>query len=200
MKTILLCFLLMVPSKAIDYEWFENPNYGIRLKKPKKWIYWKKQKIRHNIGQVKFSREDMAEILANNDKSIHVATFAKYHKGSWKKLKPLVYIAARPNITDDFDIFFQWVKKSVDLLRTKFIAFKYLDGPRKITLKSGKEAVYVNTETKLKTNWGKVVHSKSIMIAVPMDGYLLQLNFTDGFEKEDCSEIFETMINSMEIN
>ena len=32
------------------------------------------------------------------------------------------------------------------------------------------------------------------MIAVSMDGYLLQINFTDGFDKEDYSEIFETMI------
>lgn len=200
MKTILLCYLLVFSFPPVEYEWFENPNYGIRMKKPKKWIYWKKQKIRHNVGQINFSKEDMAEILANNSKSINVVTFAKYQKGSWKKLTPVVYVAARPNMTDDFDKFYHWVIKSIDLLRTKFQEFKYLDGPRKIMLKNGKEAVFVNSETKLQTKWGKVIHSKSIMIAVPMDGYLFQLNFTDGFGKEDCTEIFETIIDSIEIN
>ena len=196
---IILSILFFSFLTPIDYEIFKNENYGIKLNKPQKWVYWNKEEIRENIGKLKFTEEELKEILQNNNQSKNIATFAKYPKTARKQLIPIVYVFARPNSTNNTEDFFKVIVKSVEDLRRYFKEFKYLENAKIITLKNGIEAVYISTESVLERPGGQIIHSKSKIVAIPRDGYFFQMNFTDGFEEEDCQKIFEEIIDSIEV-
>jgi len=195
----LILFILPFELSAQDFEALSSNEFGFSIDKPKKWVLWEKQEIQNSFTKFDFTKKEKGEILANNNRSVLVFSFAR--SKSLKKgetMIPLVQVYLMPNGDTTFDGFEKSFVQSVDkAVRPYFKEFEYLEKPNRIEL-DGKSAITMLNKTKLLHN-GKEVVSRSRVIAVPKGSYFFQISLTDGYQNDDCQELYSKIIDSIKI-
>jgi hypothetical protein len=201
MKMFLIILLILpLELSSQDFEKLRSDEFGFSIDKPATWLLWEKQEIQNSFTKFDFTKKEKGEILANNNRSVLVFSFAR--SKSLKKgetMIPLVQIYLLPQYDATFDDFEKSFVRSIDeSVRPLFKEFEYLEKPSRIKL-DGKPAVSMLTKTKLLHNGIEVI-SKSRVIAVPKGSFFFQISLIDGYHDDDCQELYLKIIDSIKID
>jgi hypothetical protein len=194
----ILLILVSHYVNAQEIETLNNKEFGISISKPKSWVIWDNPNITTSLQKFDFTEEERREILKNHNGSILIFSYAKEKRGTvGASIIPIVQIYARSNGAKSFEVFEKTMTNSIESIKQYFQEFEYLEQPKAIEV-SGMKAWTVYNKTKLIQN-GREIISKSRVIAVPKGNYFLQISFTDGFEKNDCQNLYSEIIKSIKI-
>ena len=198
-KTTLLVLLAIIQSALLSGQLtYENEEYGFSMQSPPGWIVSGEQEIVKNLDRIEMSTAERLKILKDRNGSILLSQFQKYEQNQHNGLIPTIQINVRENPAPYFSRFNRMIVQSADGFKRRFKDFKFEEGPDTILI-SGIKSVYFVASYTMETKKGKKMYVRSSTYAIPKGPYFFQVNFTDGRKKEDCSAIFEELVNSIVI-
>lgn len=168
------------------------------MAKPNNWIEADKMELLNNLENFEFSEEELVKIINSGKGSILLAAFYKYNPDTHAGLIPTIQVNVRVNPTRNFNEFRGLITRSANGFEQYFNDFLFDVEPENIEV-AGVESIYFVGKYTMQTQFGGVMKVRSRVYAIPYGSYFFQINFTDGQNKEDNSELFERLIQSVNV-
>ena len=196
--TILIINLLII-KQGYAQDIFKQDKYGISIKKPSDWLEADNKQLLENLGKFELDDEKLEKFIKDNNGSILLTSFYKYNPQTHAGLIPTIQINVRLNPTRNFEEFKSSMIQSANSFKQYFSDFKFETEPKVIEVDEINSIYFVGNFT-MKTQNGEPMKVRSRTYAIPKDGYFFQINFTDGADKEDNSELFDELIETVDID
>lgn len=196
--TLILLSLIINVFGLIAQDRFESKEYGFSIAIPSEWIAASNNDILENLKKMDVSDENLVKMINDHNGSLLLTSFYKYDPKTTAGLIPTIQVNVRANPTPTFDYFESMIVQSAEGFKNHFKDFTYAEEPTVIEV-GGMKAVYFIGKFSMPTQNGQTLKVRSRTYAVPKGSYFFQMNFTDGQTKEDCSELFETLVKSIKI-
>lgn len=194
----LLLFSILISVKLIGQEIFINDQYGFSFQKPTDWIEASNDEIFKNLDKLEMTEEDLTKFISDHKGSIMLVSYYKYNPRNHAGLIPTVQINVRVNATRNFEEFNQLMNQSAESFKDYFENFEFIEKPHVIDI-DGRKSVYFVSKFTMPIQNGGVMKVKSYTYAIPYGSYFFQINFTDGQDKEDCTNLFSELLKSIKI-
>lgn len=189
---------LSLAVNLIAQEKFTNSQYGFTIDKPKGWIVKSNAELVENLLKYDLQDESLLKMIADHKGSILLTSFSKYDPQTHAGLIPTVQVNVRANGTKSFDQFMKLMTTSAEGFKNYFEDFSFATPPQKIEI-SGVESVYFIGTFTMPTQDGTGMKVRSMTYAIPHGSFFFQVNFSDGQEIEDSSEVFDKLVSSIVI-
>ncbi|MEL6639063.1 MAG: hypothetical protein AAFW73_20705 [Bacteroidota bacterium] len=203
MKKILtfwgLYLALATSTGLMAQEVFQNEQYGFSMTSPEGWQVQQEEDILKNLDKYDFDEEQLQELLAKRNGSIPLISFFKYDPKTHAGLIPTIQILVRSNPTPSFEYFEQMINQSAGDLKNVLEDFTLIESPRVVEV-SGQPAIFLTGTYSLGTKRGAKLYARTRVYAVPKGAYFFQIAFIDAQEGEDCSELFDALLQSIQIS
>ncbi|MCU0238837.1 MAG: hypothetical protein MUC29_05290 [Pyrinomonadaceae bacterium] len=199
MKKYLFLFwlLLFLANHSFSQEVYENKKFEFSINKPEKWVKRENTRLLHIVNSIDLTDENLEKTLKLFQGALLVA-FQKTNPNDGTLLNPIIQVNIRFKPTKDFDVFKKAIINSANSFKQSFDDFEFIDNAKEIEI-SGIKSVYFFAKFTYKTKDGKEIRTKSRTYAIPYKNYFFQINFTDGFESEDCTKEFDELVKSIKI-
>ncbi|HQU83126.1 MAG TPA: hypothetical protein PKY59_08385 [Pyrinomonadaceae bacterium] len=113
-------------------------------------------------------------------------------------MNPKIQIDIKKQNAKTFDQFKLSLTNSAESLKKYFNDLEFIKTPQEIEVANIK-SVYFVCKFSLKTQTGEELKVRSKVFAIPYKDYFFQVNFVDGQETEDNSQLFEELLKSIKI-
>ena len=111
---------------------------------------------------------------------------------------PTIQVNARENPTKDFESFKKMITESTKTIGYAFQNFTFIDEPQEKEI-NGEKAIYFKTKYNMTINNGERITVRSWTYAIPKGNFFYQVNFSDEMDKDDCSKIYEEVIQTIKL-
>lgn len=198
MKKIILSIAILILAYGCtnQVEKGQNAKSSFYIDKPENWYSQSDETIYDNLSKFEFSDAELNKILKTHGGSVPLLIYTKYKPEDYEGIIPTIQINLRPNQTDNFAEFKESIIQSAKQLKNIFNNFEYIDEPHEIEI-AGIKSIYFKSKFDLQLQNGEITNVRSWNYAIPTDDYFYQVNFSDAFEKDDSSEIYEELIKSI---
>lgn len=200
MKSMFPLLLLLLGSTVLAYgqEAFVIKQYGFSMKTPKDWIATDKAELSDNLKKFDLTDEALKKLLKENNGSIVLAAFYKYAVTAKVGLIPTIQVRARSKGPVEYQEFKRAIVKSMETSKQILDEYEFAEEPSEIEI-SGVKSVLIVGKFKMKGKKGQILNVRSRMYAIPLKNYFFQVNFTDGFAGDDCSDEFDELVKTIKI-
>lgn len=200
MKQIIYSLIICLFSLqgAFGQEKFENKQYGFSMTEPENWIEADNKELLKNLDKFELTEKELTKFINDHKGSVLLTSFYKYNPKTHAGLIPTIQVNVRVNPTRNFSDFTNVMTQSANSFKQYFEDFSFEVEPKAIEI-SGIKSIYFVGKFSMQTQNGGIMKVRSRTYAIPYGSYLFQLNFTDGQEKEDSSELFDKLIQSIKI-
>ncbi len=195
--TFILTFTL-ITNLLFSQEKFYNTHYGFSIDKPTNWIEADNKELLNNLDKFEITEENLTKFINDHKGSVLLASFYKYNPKTHAGLIPTIQVNVRVNGSKNFDEFKGVMIQSANSFKNYFEDFDFEITPTVIDVYGIKTIYFVGKFTMQMQNGG-LIKVRSRTYAIPYDSYFFQLNFTDGQDTEDNSELFDTLIKTIKI-
>ncbi|MFN5169275.1 MAG: hypothetical protein ACK5DD_06595 [Cyclobacteriaceae bacterium] len=193
---ILICFSCF--AGVFAQESFENKPYGFAMPKPDKWIEANNKELLANLDRFDLKEEELTKIINDHKGSILLTSFYKYNPKNHAGLIPTIQINVRTNATQSFDEFVSVMTRSANSFKQYFPDFSFEVEPSIVEV-GGVRSIFFVGKFSMQGQTGGAIKVRSRTYAIPYGSYFFQLNFTDGQDTEDSSELFDQLIQTVRI-
>lgn len=177
---------------------FVNKPYGFAMEEPKGWIATDKSALTENLKKFEMEDADLERLLKENSGSILLAAYTKYSPSKKAGLIPTIQVSVRSKPPLPYERFSRSIVQSVERMNQTFEEFEFIGAPQDVDI-SGIRSVFMMARFTMASRAGKLMKIRSRMFAIPLEKYFFQVNFTDGFGNEDCTEEFERWVKTIKI-
>lgn len=195
---ILLVAILLFTTSCVNKEKENDYLNSFYIDEPEGWITVAKSEIYDNLSNFEFTDDQLKKLMKNNNNSLLVVAYSKYKQEEYAGIIPTVQITLMPNNTNSFESFQKNILESTKTLKNYFGNFEYIDKPAVAEI-DGIKSIYFKTKFDLVLEDGEVVNVRSWNYAVPYKSFFYQINFSDTFDQDDNSELFNKLIKSIKI-
>ena len=198
MKAFLPVVLLFCVCNVLSAQnVYQNKEFGIRMQKPLHWIVATNDDYAKAMKNIDFTNEQLASIVKSNKGILTLATFYKYKLDSVAGLIPTIKVTVRSNPTDNFADFKSVMIASTDQLKTILDSFRVIDDYKEIQL-SHQQSLSFSCRYLLKIPGAKPIAVRTRFYNIPKGKYFVSLSFMDD-ETDDCSALFDQVINTLQL-
>ena len=196
MKKLLL-LLLCVPLFGFgqDFQKVNHP-YNIDLKAPDGW-YSLDTREYDRIENAKqfFDKEEMDKMIAMSQGKQSLLTFMKYNYDSLIGVSPTISVLLNINKTDNYESFHDYIYESIKSIQDAIPNLEIINPLQEIYVSGIRSFDFIITYD---LPFGDSVYKTRVRIlSVPIKDYLYQINFIDFLEHDDCSLIYNNVIESI---
>jgi hypothetical protein len=194
--SLLLIVLIGSFSLLFGQEFYESKQFGIKISTPKGWILATDEDLENNLKKIDFNGEQLKKVLESKKGVMTLCSYYKYKTDSVAGLIPTVKITIRNNPTTDFSDFKEMMTNSVDRMKTVFQHFEMIDSFKEIKL-SAFNSLFCSFRYSVSLANGDTMKVRSKYYMIPKDKYFISISLMDNETNEDCSNVFDPMINSL---
>lgn len=196
MRKILIICIFLNFYQVNSQEKFEIKKIGFSMKSPNGWYVMKDEETLKNLENFDLTKEQLNTLLKTNTKQL--VTYTKYDPKKASGIIPTIKV--RTMLTKDKTIegFMKSIQVSTEEAMETLDNFRYTQNPIVINV-SGKDAVNFVVKFTMKNN-GKEYEIVSHSCYILLDGYFISLNFIEQIGKEDNSNLFDEIFQSVQIS
>lgn len=177
-------------------EKFENKQYGFSMTEPNNWIEANNSELLKNIKKFELTKEELTKFISDHKGSVLLTSYYKYDPKTHAGLIPTIQINVRVNATRSFDEFTSLMTQSANSIKQYFEDFSFDVEPMVVEV-SGIKSIYFVSKFTMQTPNGGIMKVRSRTYAIPYGSYFFQINFTDGQDKEDNSNLYDELIETV---
>lgn len=177
---------------------FVNKQYGFAMQEPKDWILTNKAALKDNLTKFEINDAALAKLLKDNNGTILLAAYYKYDPSIKSGLIPTIQIQVRSKSPSTYKEFEQQILRSAEQFKKVFDKYETIGEPREVEI-SGLRTLLIVGKFNIKMNDGQILKVRSRTYTIPLKTYFFQLNFTDGYEEEDCSSEFDGLVKTIKV-
>ncbi len=190
--------LLFAVMYAQGQKMIEIKKFEFSMKEPENWKVLEKSELVKSLESYDFTDEELAKLIKNNNGSILSLIYMKHDPNLISGLNPKIQIDIKKQNAKTFDQFKLSLTNSAESLKKYFNDLEFIKTPQEIEVANIK-SVYFVCKFSLKTQTGEELKVRSKVFAIPYKDYFFQVNFVDGQETEDNSQLFEELLKSIKI-
>jgi hypothetical protein len=183
-------------NKSSEFEQIKAKN-GFYIKQPENWFSATEFDIIENVDRFDMSKKQINDLIKSNRGSVLILAYTKYDPAEYVGLIPTVQVNLRPNPRNSFEKFKMDIVESAEQLKTQFTNYVITEKLTEIEIDKIK-SLYFKSEFEL-TIGEEVSKVKSWNYVIPVNDFFYQINFSDGFNNEDCSDLFEELITTVKV-
>lgn len=199
MKTLLLlCLSLSCITATAQKMRYENEAYGFSMDEPEGWIWANNDDLKQNLSKLDLDNAKLLKIIHDHKGSLLLMSYYKYDPMTKPGLIPAIQVNVREMRNKDFEVFKSYIIKSANSFRDLYPDYEFIDAPKDIKINRVK-SIYFSGKFTMKTQKGEEHRVRSRTYVIPHGDFYFQLTFTDGIVTEDCSKLFEELIDSIKI-
>ena len=182
-------------AKDEIYSQTESESYVFAIEKPESRFENPQAYVVDNLNRIDFSKEQLEKLLDSNQWVVlHVYT--KYDPAGYEWFMPTIQARLLKSPTSDLNKFEKDLEQSIESMRQIFDNFEITQKLEPTTI-AQKNAVSFVSEVDLVTPSWEVQRIRGWTYAIPFDGFFYQINFSDIPAKEDVSELFQNVLESI---
>ena len=174
------------------------PHNDFSMDKPMDWIVADNKEILENLEKFELTEENFTKLIHDNKGSFLLISYYKYNPETHAGLIPTIQINIRANAANNFDEFKNAMIQSTNSFKNYFEDFEFTVSPSVIEI-SGIKSIYFIGNFSMQIQNGETIKVRSRTYAIPNGDYFFQVNFTDGQDSEDCSKLFDELIETVKI-
>jgi hypothetical protein len=197
-KFAFILTLILITNSIFSQEKFSNKQYGFSIDKPIGWIEADNKELLRNLDKFELTEENLTKFINDHKGSILLTSYYKYNPKTHAGLIPTIQFNVRVNGARNFNEFKNVMTQSANSFKNHFEDFEFAVTPTVVEI-SGVKAIYFVGKFSMQMHNGILMKVRSRTYAVPYGSYFFQLNFTDGQDKEDNSELFDSLIKTIKI-
>ena len=195
---LLLSALFILHSKTHAQDLFESKQFGIKMSKPQNWIGATNTDLQNNLDKVKFTDDELQEILNSNKGILTLSTYYKYKIDSVAGLIPTIKVTIRANPTTTMADFKQVMEASTDRVKTVVKNFEFIENFKEVNV-SGFPSLYYNCRYSLTLANGDNMKVRNRYYMIPKGAYFISISLMDNETKEDCTQVLDKFIKSLQL-
>jgi hypothetical protein len=202
MKKLLILFVsisILLSGCANQEEKEQNAKNSFYMDKPGNWYSQTDSMIYDNLSKFELSNAELDEMLKTHKGSVPLVIYTKYKPDEHAGMIPTIQVNLRSATTNDFKQFKATLIQSAKQFKNILNNFEYIDEPQEIDI-AGIKSIYFKSKFDMPLKNGEAIKVRSWTYAIPKDSYFYQINFSDAFEEDDNSELFNRLIQSIKIN
>lgn len=193
----LLLFLFCV-SLFAQTKRYENTEYGFSMDEPDNWIWANNEDLKQNLGKLDLDNAKLLKIIQDHKGSLLLLSSYKYDPMAKAGLIPAIQVNVREKRNKDFEVFKSYIVKSAQNLKSLYSDYEFIDEPQDVKVNRVK-SIYFSGKFSMKTQMGETYRVRSRTYVIPHGDFYFQIVMTDGVVTEDCSKLFEELIESIKI-
>ncbi|MCW4468789.1 hypothetical protein OGH69_07440 [Flavobacterium sp. MFBS3-15] len=199
MKRLLsLSFLLFCIAVSAQQQRYENKDYGFAMDEPDGWLWANNDDLKQNLGKLDLDNAKLLKIIQDHKGSLLLMSFYKYDPMTKAGLIPAVQVNVREMRNKDFSVFKSYIVKSANHFKDLYPDYEFIDEPQEVKVNRIK-SIYFSGKFTMKTQMGETFRVRSRTYVIPHGDFYFQIVMTDGVFTEDCSKLFEELIESIKI-
>ncbi len=168
------------------------------MSEPKDWIEADNKELLKNLDKFVLTEEELTKFINDHKGSVLLTSIYKYNPKIHAGLIPTIQVNVRVNSTRNFSEFTNLMTQSANSFKQYFEDFSFVAEPNVVEI-SGIKSIYFVGKYTMQTQNGGIIKVRSRTYAIPYGSYFFQLNFTDGQDKEDNSELFDKLLQTIKI-
>lgn len=194
MKSLL--FLLLLPIFSVfGQDRFEVKNINFSIQVPHGWTVLEEKEVLENVKKFDFKTKQLNELISSDRDGLNLVTYTKYNPKTYAGIIPTVKIRILKTNAKNIESFLKSVEMSNAEAKKVLDNFTFSKKPSVVKV-SKNEAVSFSVNFKLKKGSNEYkINSDSYYIL--RKGYYISINFIEQLGKEDNSELFKTLIESI---
>ncbi|MBA9073174.1 hypothetical protein GGR22_001300 [Flavobacterium gossypii] len=194
MKSLL--FLLLLPIFSVfGQDRFEVENIGFSIQVPKGWTISEEKEVLENIKKFDFNTKQLNELIVSDRGGLNLVTYTKYNPKKYAGIIPTIKIRVLNTNAKNIEDLLKSVEMSNVEAEKVLDDFTFAKKPSVVKI-SKNDAISFSVNFKLKNaNNEYKINSDSYYIL--RKGYYISINFIEQLGKEDNSELFKTLVESI---
>jgi len=194
MKSLL--FLLLLPIFSVfGQDRFEVKNINFSIQVPQDWTVLEEEEVLENVKKFDFKTRQLNELISSHGDGLNLVTYTKYNPKAYAGIIPTVKIRLLKTNAKNIGSFLKSIEMSNNEAKKVFGDFTFIKKPSVVKV-SKDDAVSFSVNFKLKKGNNEYkINSDSYYIL--RKGYYISINFIEQLGKEDNSELFKTLIQSI---
>lgn len=192
-------FLLLISSVSIHgQKIFESKRFNFSMQEPENWVTQSEKGALANIEDFVIDEEKLKEMLEIKKQVLLLASFTKYDGKTNFGLNPKIEIVVSARRTKTYNQFRDSAINNAKKTKEYFEDFQFIDEPTEVLI-SGIKSVYFKGKYTLKTKSNSELRVRLRVYFIPYKSYMIQASFIDGQIEEDCTGLFDTLVESIKI-
>lgn len=197
-KLLSLLLFLFCISLLAQTRRYENAEYGFSMDEPDGWLWANNDDLKQNLGKLDLDNTKLLKIIQDHKGSLLLMSFYKYDPMTKAGLIPAVQVNVREMRNKDFEVFKSYIVKSANGLKNLYLDYEFIDEPKEVKVNRIK-SIYFSGKFTMKTQMGETYRVRSRTYVIPHGDFYFQIVLTDGVVTEDCTKLFEELIESIKI-
>lgn len=200
MKNLLFGLMLIagISINTSAQKTFKDDVYGFSMIEPKDWLIADNNLRLANLNKIELSNETRTKLINESKGQLLLTSYYKYDLKKHAGLIPTIQVNVRNNPTKTFEQFSSAMMQGANGFKNYFTDFKFLKEPEVIEINGVKAVYFIGTYTLANSASGPM-KVRSRTYAIPNGAYFFQLNFTDEQSKEDDTQLFDQLVNSIKV-
>lgn len=199
MKSLyLICLSIFCITATAQKRMYKNEAYGFAMQEPEGWLIGNNEDLKQNLGKLDLDNSRLLKIIQDHKGSLLLMSYYKYDPMTHPGLIPAIQVNVREKRNKEFDVFKSYIIKSANGFKSLYPDYEFIDEPKEIKIDRVK-SVYFSGKFTMKTQKGEAYGVRSKTYVIPYKEFYFQITFTDGATTEDCSKLFDELIDSIEI-
>ncbi len=197
-KLLLISLSMFCLTAAAQKNRYENESYGFSMDEPEGWIWANNEDLKQNLSKLDLDDKKLLTIIKDHKGSLLLMSFYKYDPMTYSGLIPALQVNVREKRNKDFEVFKSHVVKSANGFKDLYTDYQFIDTPKEIKVNNIK-SIYFSGKFTMKTQKGEQYRVRSKTYVIPYKEFYFQITLTDGVLTEDCTALFEELIESIKI-
>ena len=197
-KLLSLSLLLFCVAVHAQKQRYENKEYGFAMDEPEGWLWANNDDLKQNLGKLDLDNAKLLKIIQDHKGSLLLMSYYKYDPMTKAGLIPAVQVNVREMRNKDLSIFKSYIVKSANSFKDLYTDYEFIDEPKEVRVNRIK-SIYFSGKFTMKTQMGEIYRVRSRTYVIPHGDFYFQIVLTDGVVTEDCSKLFEELIDSIKI-
>lgn len=194
----LLLFLFISCSKALGQKYFESKQFGLKILKPANWIKADNKDVENSINHIKFDDEQLIKVLNSKKGILTLGAYFKYDINSVSGFIPTVKIIVRNNPAKTDAEFKQMQIEGTNRVKTVVQNFEYIQDFTDLKL-SEYNSLFYSCRYSFSLSNGESMNVRTRYYMIPKGEYYISISFMDNETDENNSELFDQLLNSLEL-
>lgn len=197
-KLLSLSLFLICVAVSAQATRYENKEYGFSMDEPDGWIWADNNDLKQNLGKLDLDNSKLLKIIQDHKGSLLLLSCYKYDPMTKAGLIPAIQVNVRERRNKDFEVFKSYIVKSANGLKSLYPDYEFIDEPQEVKV-SRIKSIYFSGKFTMKTQMGDSYQVRSKTYVIPHNDFYFQIVLTDGLTTDDCSKVFEELIESIKI-
>ena len=194
MTKLLLSILIIISSSCFGQY---KDSSEVSFWTPASWFSGDKKSLCDNLNNYSFNKDQINQLVNDINTSTVLGVFYKYDPKVHYGLIPTMKFYLRQNKINDFEQFFASAKNEIESIKSKVLNFKYVDSPKTIIV-GQRKAFYASSSYNLNISTGEIANVRTKFVFISIGKQYLYATLIDN-DKEDCSQLYEEVINKIKI-